>query len=328
MNLARENQTGHWIVLNRPVSLINRGRPVQINRATSLQPCLDETYLMSQPQGYRPDSQRMMLRKITKFIANALQISGSTLYGNVLLQQVDQFCTVSNPIDPDKVLKFRAGHERLYWRIKKTPLLEVDTNRWIANFNRDDVFIDIGSNIGLYSLMAAQTVGTTVLSFEMDPLNYALQHENIFLNNLQDRVMLFPFALTKTVGQFDVYFKSISPGDALHSLHAPSPYIATENLDNVMKSKAIGISLDFLYSHVKLPAPTHLKLDVDGNELAILEGSVNTLCGVKSIMIEVSPHSEAAVAAFMSELGFRQHHLFATPSVSRSDLSYNCLYVK
>jgi FkbM family methyltransferase len=69
-----------------------------------------------------------------------------------------------------------------------------------------DTFVDVGANIGLYTLHLSRAVGSTgrVLAFEPDPDNLALLRENIRLNNC-DNVTVFPFALGNTSSHQKLY---------------------------------------------------------------------------------------------------------------------------
>ncbi|MEI7461439.1 MAG: FkbM family methyltransferase, partial [Pirellula sp.] len=63
-----------------------------------------------------------------------------------------------------------------------------------------DVFVDVGANIGLYSLAASPLVEKTgvVQSFEPDPTNLALLSRNIYLNSLGSTVIAQGVALSET----------------------------------------------------------------------------------------------------------------------------------
>ena len=64
------------------------------------------------------------------------------------------------------------------------------------------LFVDIGANLGLYSLAVARTYPECeVLAFEPDRRNFCQLHGNLFLNDLQDRVRVEPYALSSSSGQ-------------------------------------------------------------------------------------------------------------------------------
>ncbi len=61
-----------------------------------------------------------------------------------------------------------------------------ETVAWIDGFNSNDVFFDLGSNVGIYSLYAAINKLCMTYSFELYHTNYYRLLENISLNNFQD----------------------------------------------------------------------------------------------------------------------------------------------
>lgn len=278
---------------------------------------------MSYKQGYVPSIGRVILRALARIIGRLFWINCNNLFGNIFLQAVNTTVDIKNPIDHSLTLKFKAGHERLFWRIRTTPALERETNAWIDTFEEGEVFIDIGSNIGVYSLAAAQAKKVFAISFELDPINLALQHENIFLNRLEDKIILVPTPLSEKTEIKNAYFKSISPADALHSLDAPSPYIEDDNVGAVLNSRLLTMRLDDLYSAYELPQPSYLKLDVDGTELNILIGARKTLRSIKSLMVEVSSESKRYIFDFLIDQGFQvrdEYAAYTKPGV------VNCLF--
>ena len=50
---------------------------------------------------------------------------------------------------------------------------EPDTLKWIESFDKNSTFIDIGANVGIYSIYASHFT-SQVFSFEPDALNYSL----------------------------------------------------------------------------------------------------------------------------------------------------------
>jgi len=278
---------------------------------------------MPYKQGYEPDFRRRLLRKIAILIAKVFRIHGQSQFGNIFLQAVDPYMCVMNPLDSKMTLKFRSGHERLYWRITATLDMEPETNSWIKSFQAGGVFVDIGSNIGLFSLMSAQARQTKCLSFELDPLNASLQHENIFFNGLEGLILLVPLPLSEVTSRKLVYYKQISPGDALHSLDSVSPFISQRNKERVKIGSLLTISLDHLYELYQLPPADYLKIDVDGTELNILRGATRTLSTVKSIMCECTEKTEPGISYFLGQLGFKRNEQY---SPSHSQVSFNVLF--
>ena len=64
---------------------------------------------------------------------------------------------------------------------------EPDTIEWIEKFNEKDVFLDVGANIGIYSLYAAKKV-SKVWALEPESLNYAMLNLNILITNYHQKL--------------------------------------------------------------------------------------------------------------------------------------------
>ena len=51
---------------------------------------------------------------------------------------------------------FKDGNERLLWRYKTQFYAENNLCNWIDTFKKNDVFYDIGSNVGMFTIYAAK----------------------------------------------------------------------------------------------------------------------------------------------------------------------------
>lgn len=59
----------------------------------------------------------------------------------------------------------------------------------------DDLFLDIGANVGTYTVMAAGVTGSSVLAFEPIPTTYARLLSNLRVNSLNSRVVALNIGL-------------------------------------------------------------------------------------------------------------------------------------
>lgn len=144
-----------------------------------------------------------------------------------------------------------------------------DTAKFITSFLRPgDTFIDVGANIGLYTLPASRIVGDsgTVIAVEPSPINRARLEENLALNHIRT-VHIEPCALGEAPGSL-----SFHDHDALAHLDpsmrsgVPAPDTVTvpvEILDNLVPTHAGVVTL--------------LKVDVEGFELSVFRGAVDTM---------------------------------------------------
>jgi len=94
---------------------------------------------------------------------------------------------------------------------------------WLRTFSSQDVFLNIGANVGLYTVPAALQ-GCKTYAVELDLLNCAVLQENVWLNKVTDLVTIFPLALGNSEELTKVFYRDFSPrgGDALQSLAQPS----------------------------------------------------------------------------------------------------------
>ncbi len=256
-------------------------------------------------QGYKPTFLVKAMRWFAILILKVLRIHGRTRWSNEFIQAIDPSVTVNIPefssISNDPTIWFRTGHGRLFWRATESPSLDLDTNRWITTFSNNDVFYDVGANIGLYSLMAAKFMQAKVYAVEIDLMNNRMLYENIYMNNCQEKITVLPFGLDSSSHQEKLFLKTMSYGDALHNLRQP----------NEMVTNPSGIQVNvpvFRLDVIKilgLPSPTKLKIDVDGVDLDVLKGSSDALKTVNSLVIEYMPNSETRteIHNFLTDCG-------------------------
>ena len=177
---------------------------------------------------------------------------------------------------------------------------------WIHQWMQPgEVFYDIGSNVGAYSLVAAKRPGGGVRVFSFDPSygNISSLGVNILLNDVVDQVTPLPVALSDTTGRNVFALRSLEAGAARHTLgDAPS-----EEGPALDRQPVLTFRLDDLVQIAGLPLPNHIKLDVDGGELAVLDGAARTLesPALRSVLIEVSTSMSDAIIAALAARGLR-----------------------
>ena len=160
----------------------------------------------------------------------------------------------------------------------------------------------------------------------MELINCSIQHQNIHLNQLQNLITLIPFALSEKRSIRSVYFKDLSPGDALHSIDAPSPALDLKRKTQTINSSILTFTLDEIMESFNLPLPTVVKIDVDGVELNILKGAEKCLETVKKIMIEVDEHNESCIKEYFFSRNFTSFVEYKSHSANSSNR--NILFCK
>lgn len=171
-----------------------------------------------------------------------------------------------------------------------------------------NVVVDLGANIGYYTLIAARLVGNSgkVFAFEPDPENFALLKKNVEANGYTN-VVLVEKAVADVSGRTTLFFFSESKGGSMiHDAPGSSGSILVETvtLDDFFKSFRGDI-------HV-------IKMDVEGAERKVLRGMENVLRknpGVK-IFTEFQPGGLALCGTRPEEYlqalrnyGFRFYHI-------------------
>lgn len=210
------------------------------------------------------------------------------------------------PFDNTKI-RYGVPSQTAYWRVSTLETKEPETVKWIADFKKDDVFVDIGANMGIYSILAAAHSGAQVFAFEPEAENYALLNHNIRLNALSDKIVAWCCALTDHQCVDRLYMTNLDIAQSGHEFGAEvdpglQPTKAT------FAQGSLGYALDDFMTMQALPVPNHIKIDVDGIEHLVVKGAHETFsrAELKSVLIEISPHIKEHVQLIetMNEYGF------------------------
>jgi FkbM family methyltransferase len=193
------------------------------------------------------------------------------------------------------------------WRAKSFSTKEPETNIWLRTEIHDDsVFWDIGANIGLFSMYAATlNRNCRILAFEPESQNFASLCRNVFTNSFRHVDVLCLALHGAPLSIEDLHLSEMLAGSALHNIGATSPWSTSQA---VFRQKSVAVSPDELVKAFGFPAPSIMKIDVDGIELDILNGSRLILSdSVKTVLVELDACDEkdiSAMSAIMSEAGF------------------------
>jgi len=174
-------------------------------------------------------------------------------------------------------------------RAKTFEVKEPDTLKWIDSFKEGDTLLDIGANIGIYSMYSALH-GIRTVCVEPDALNFALLNLNTRLNSLGGLINSYCVAVYDACKYSLFYSSSNTWGGALSSFdQSPLESIQYSRLNSESYVQGCyGTTLDRFLDSIDF-FPSHIKIDVDGNELAILRGATSTLhdSRLKSLLIEL-----------------------------------------
>jgi FkbM family methyltransferase len=182
------------------------------------------------------------------------------------------------------------------------------TIEWIHQWIRPgEVLFDIGANVGAYSLVAAKKPGggATVFAFEASYANVSSLSANVAANGVADSVIPVSVALADSEALGVLALRALEPGAARHTLgDGPS-----DEGPILYRQPVMTWRLDELIERFGLPQPHHVKLDVDGGELAVIAGAARTLAAstFRSLLIEIGAHQSDEVTAALARLGLSLH---------------------
>ena len=206
----------------------------------------------------------------------------------------------------NKKLTFYTPNFLMRYRHKTFFSKEPETLQWIDQFKSNSVFLDIGANVGLYSIYAAKTKNTTVYAFEPSFFNLEYLARNIFINGLSEKINIIPLALNNTAGINPFHLTSTAWGGALSTFDQKFDDSGKE-MHPEFVYKTTGIDLDTLSKLLQLEKADYVKIDVDGLEHIILSGAKNTLKNARDILVEINDNfSEQREVSdkILVELGF------------------------
>lgn len=174
----------------------------------------------------------------------------------------------------------------------------------IDSLNTDDVFYDIGANVGLHTCFASKIIDSgSVVAIEPHPKSVRRLRENIELNNGDAIIREVGFASENKSAQL------VLPIDQPGSVGD----VQSELSDNGKHTEIQLVRGDDEVIDGDLPVPTVLKIDVDGGEYDVLRGLTRTIKsrGCRTIFCEIHPGalkeydaSESDVLSLLQEWGY------------------------
>ncbi len=188
--------------------------------------------------------------------------------------------------------------------------------------NDDEVFGDIGANVGYFTLVAATALNHRgrIIAFEPGQNAYARLTENLALNPYRN-IQTFSVAVTDREGEAVLHLT----GDIADSSANLYQAAAAQAGQEVCRT----VGLDQFLREENLPVPDLIKLDAEGAELAVLQGAKGLLADSPPLwLMEMEEKnlmaagaSKAAVAQFLSGYGYRAAHLQKGRWYATTDLS-------
>ncbi len=186
---------------------------------------------------------------------------------------------------------------------QRDPNVMLFLRRWLRP---GAVLFDVGANIGTYAIPVARLVGPTgrVVAFEPNRPTRACLRQNLRLNRLGN-VTVVPCAAGEVAERRHLVVTEKNLGEV---------HLAPNGTDG--DARVTVTTLDAEYRRLGLTRVDYLKLDIEGHELAALQGARELLRSQPRLVVqtEIVPAqlsrygaSPAALQAFFAELGYQPY---------------------
>jgi FkbM family methyltransferase len=163
------------------------------------------------------------------------------------------------------------------------------------------VFVDVGANIGVYSVFASRLVGPTgrILAIEANPGTHSYLADNVEKNGLTNVT-----TLNCAVGDADGELRI-----SADRRNAGATHVATGDEDGATVPVR---RLDDLLREQDIDRVHYMKIDVEGYELPVLRGAIDVLRRNPDLVVQMEliaahagryGHSIRAIVEFMTDAG-------------------------
>ncbi len=154
-----------------------------------------------------------------------------------------------------------------------------ETTFFISRLHTGDTVLDIGANIGWFTLVAAKHIGPagTIHAFEPRPITYSMLSKTVSQNGLRNFVHLWEYALSDSAGEVILNW-------AANTDNPGGSFVTTDKTGQAGHEsvRVRAAKLDELLPDV---APDVIKIDVEGAEPMVFSGAVNALGRRKPIIL-------------------------------------------
>lgn len=200
--------------------------------------------------------------------------------GPVMVKYVDNITYLTSPGMTGATGNIYAG------------LIEFEEMSFMMHFlNKSDLMVDVGANVGMFSLLAAGVSGAEVIAFEPVPTTFKILEDNVRLNRLEERICLLNMGVGDSCGTIRLTDDSDQTNRVVSN---------GEKCDGSVVSKAVSLDVELGR------APSFIKIDVEGYELAVLRGAAEIVKSpeLKAMIVECKDYG--------NRYGFEEDELFNT----------------
>jgi FkbM family methyltransferase len=166
-----------------------------------------------------------------------------------------------------------------------------------------DIFVDVGANVGFYSIILSKSKDIKSIAFEPIPSTYLKIEKNIQINLLSNKVFAKNIAIGSSIGQL----RMSSDLDTVNHVKSSSK----ESVHDIFVEVC---DLDTIFSNGEFPSL--VKIDVEGFETEVIGGMKNVLLSdsLKAIIIELNGsggrygYDESLIHKTLLEYSFKPFH--------------------
>lgn len=152
-----------------------------------------------------------------------------------------------------------------------------------------DLFLDIGANVGSYTVLASGVCGARSIAFEPDPGTARNLHRNVAVNDIGGLVTVHETALGAEAGQVSFTVGRDTVNRVADSSEGETRLVPLSCLDDIPGALE----------------PTVIKLDVEGYEDQVLAGAARTLASASLIAVETEA-LDGPIARTLESHGFQR----------------------
>jgi FkbM family methyltransferase len=216
-----------------------------------------------------------------------------------------------------KKLVFSTPSSFTRWRVESIFTKEPWTIEWLNELTSHDLLLDVGANVGMYTIWASAIRHSQVIAFEPESMNYSILNKNIMLNNLDQRVQAYSIGLSNTSEFCMLNMQDLRVGGSNHAAGEALNFNLQPMPIN-FRQGCVVFKLDDLIEKKNIPIPSRIKIDVDGFEHKVISGATKTLQNsqVTSLLIETNTNLEEHknMVRDLEDLGFK----FSPAQVARA----------
>src|SRR5215213_7980331 len=231
---------------------------------------------------------------------------GPSFYFMSFLYKAIKFLRLGNPVSLKisvpkynyKVLCPIKKEEIINMTIREDDIIEHFTPK------EGDVVVDIGANIGRYTIISSKRVGANgkVVAIEAHPGNFEMLNSNIKLNRLTNVIPL-NYAVYSKDTKIKLYLPEVESG---YTIYNTIMYNRARTEDKFVEVNAN--TLDYLLQLKGIMDINWVKIDVEGAELEVLKGATNMLSKSKDIALLIEVHgldNYRPILEFVSSYNFK-----------------------